>query len=401
MRSPLSAAAAGLADRLVAWRRDLHRRPELGFEEHRTAAFVESVLRDLGVDEIRTGVGRTGVVGVLRPAAGASAPPVLLRADMDALPIQEIPGRPYGSETPGVMHACGHDGHMAMLLGAATLLAERRDELPCDVVLCFQPGEEGMGGAREMIADGVLEWTGARSAFALHLWSMFPLGTAHVRPGPIMAAQDEFVATFRGRGGHGAEPHRSRDPILAAATAVTALQNVVARFVDPLESAVVTVGSMHGGTAPNVIPNDATLHGTMRSFRGEVREILRERARATCEGVASAAGCEVDFELRPGYPATVNDPAAVDRVRDLAGAVFGPEGVVETPPLAAAEDFAYFLREVPGAFVLVGAGNAEAGITAPHHSPEFDIDERALPLGAALLASIALHVGPSRGSGAP
>jgi len=386
-RPDLGASAERLAPLLVAWRRDLHRHPELGFEEHRTAAFLADRLERLDI-EVRRGVGRTGVVGVVR-AKEASGPPVLLRADMDALPIQEVDGREYGSTVPGRMHACGHDGHMAMLLGAATLIASHRERLERDVVLCFQPGEEGMGGAREMIADGVLAWTGARSAFAVHLWSPYPAGTLHVRPGPTMAAQDEFEAIVVGRGGHGAMPHDARDPVLAASLGVVAVQNVVSRFVDPVQPAVVSIGSLHAGTAPNVVPDEASLRGTLRSFDETVRAVLRDRVREALEGAARACGCELRFELRPGYPAVVNDDAAAARVRATAARVFGADAVHEPPPIAAAEDFAYFLREVPGAFAFVGAGNSEAGITAPHHSPAFDIDESVLPKGARLLAEIA------------
>jgi amidohydrolase len=377
-----------LAATLSTWRRALHRRPELGFEEHETAAFVADHLREIGL-EVETGVATTGVVGVLR-AERASRPAVLLRADMDALPIQEVPGRSYGSEVPGRMHACGHDGHMAMLLGAATVLTALRAGLTRDVVFCFQPGEEGFGGADAMIREGVLEKHGVGEAYGLHLWSLFPAGTIQVRPGPAMAAQDEFEATVRGRGGHGALPHRAIDPIVAAAQALVALQSVVARSIDPIRPAVVTVGSFHAGAAPNVIPDTATMRGTMRSFDEGVRDTLRARVREVFEGSAAAAGCTVDFKLLPGYPAVVNDAAAVERVRRLAAEVVGGDHVVEPDPMAAAEDFAYFLRRVPGAFVFIGAGNAARGITAPHHAAQFDIDEAALPVGAELLARIAL-----------
>lgn len=380
--------AQRLAGQLIAWRRDLHRNPELGFEVHRTAALVAERLGSLGL-EVRRGIGRTGVVGLLR-APTPRGPAVLLRADMDALPIQEVEGREYGSQVPGRMHACGHDGHTAMLLGAASLLAARRDALVRDVVFCFQPAEEGEGGARAMLDDGVLEIVPTGSAFALHLWSLFPSGTLHVRSGPIMAAQDEFTAVLIGRGGHGALPHHAVDPIVAAAQAVVALQSVVARSVDPVQPAVVTVGSFHAGSAPNVIPAEARLEGTMRSFSDPVRELLRARVRQVFAGSAEAAGCRLDFELRQGYPAVVNDPGAVERVRSAGRAVFGEDRVQEPAPMAAAEDFAFVLERVPGAFVLVGAGNVKRGITAPHHSPSFDIDESVLPRGAELLARLAL-----------
>jgi amidohydrolase len=374
---------------MVEWRRALHRHPELGFEEHRTAAFIAERLRSLGL-EVRTEIARTGVVGVLR-APEAAGPAVLLRSDMDALPVQEIEGREYGSRVPGKMHACGHDGHMAMLLGAATVLCEHRDELRRDVVFCFQPAEEGQGGAREMLDAGILQDTGTGSAYAVHLWSPFPAGTIHMRSGPTMAAQDEFAARVIGRGGHGALPHRAVDPVVAAAHAITALQTVVARTVDPVAAAVVTVGSVHGGSAPNVIPDEVSLRGTLRSFSEEVRETLRERVGELFDGTARAHGCVPDLHFEPGFPAVVNDLPATARAREIAIEVVGEENVAEHPPMAASEDFAYFLREVPGTFIFLGAGNEERGITAPHHSAEFDIDESALPRGAELLARLALR----------
>jgi amidohydrolase len=390
----LRQGADRLAAEIVGWRRDLHRHPELGFEEHRTAERVAERLRDLGL-EVRTGVAGTGVLGLLRAgSASAPTPAVLLRADMDALPIQEIDGREYGSTVPGRMHACGHDGHVAMLLGAATLLSARRTSLTRDVLFCFQPAEEGLGGAERMIEDGALSWVEVGSAYALHLWSGTPAGVAQVRSGPMMAAQDEFGVRIVGRGGHGALPHLCRDPIVAAAQAVAALQAVVARAVDPIEAAVVTVGTIHAGTAPNVIPEVAEISGTLRSFTPAVRETLRQRVGAVFEGTARAGGCRAELELRPGFPAVVNDPVAVAVARQAARAVFGAAGVEEPAPLAAAEDFAYFLQKRPGAFLLVGARNEARGITASHHSPSFDIDESVLPRGAELLARLALHPGP-------
>ncbi len=388
MADELKRRVADLTGPLVAWRRALHKRPELGFAEHETAAFIAARLRELEMD-VKTGVAKTGVVGVLR-AKAPSRPPVLLRADMDALPISETPGRSYGSEIAGKMHACGHDGHMAMLLGAASVLSAVRERTDRDVVFCFQPGEEGFGGADAMIREGVLSENGVAEAYGLHLWSLFPVGTVQVRSGPTMAAQDEFVAAMVGKGGHGAMPHEACDPVVAAAQAVVALQSVVARSIDPIQPAVVSIGSLHAGTAPNVIPDTATMHGTLRSFDEGVREILRRRVREVLEGTAAAAGCRLDYTLSPGYPAVVNDPDAALRVRRHAALVVGETNVVEPAPMAAAEDFAYFLRQVQGAFAFIGAGNVARGITAPHHAPQFDIDESALPIGTELLVRIAL-----------
>lgn len=385
----LRAAADALAGRLVEWRRALHRHPELGFEETWTSAFVKERLEALSI-EVREGMADTGLAGILR-APQAREGGVLLRADMDALPIQEVAGREYGSEIEGRMHACGHDGHMAMLLGAAELLAARRDDLPGDVVLCFQPAEEGRGGAQRMIREGVLDLVKIETVYALHLWSQFEAGTVQVRSGPVMAAQDEFTAQVVGKGGHGALPHTTRDPIPAAARGVLALQSIVSREVDPVEPAVVTVGRFEGGTAPNVIPDRVRLDGTLRSFGDEVRQLLRRRVEEVLRGAAEAAGCRLEMDLRPGYPAVVNDAGAVEAVRSAARSVVGESGLREHAPLLAAEDFAYFLRERPGAFVFVGAGNAGRGIDAPHHSPAFDIDESALPRGAELLARLALR----------
>jgi amidohydrolase len=384
--------ARRLEPELVAWRRRLHRRPELAFEERETARFVAERLRAEGF-EVHEGLAGTGVVGILRALHGPSPrPAVLLRADMDGLPIQEVSGREYGSELPGRMHACGHDGHVAMLLGAARLLAARRSELRQDVVVCFQPGEEGAGGARKMIEAGVLGLASVRWAFAIHLWSLYPEGTIHVRSGPSLAAQDEFTARLKGPGGHGGMPHLAADPVVAACQAVVALQAVVSRSVDPLEAAVLTVGSVEAGSAPNVIPEVAELRGTLRSFREEVRALLVRRLREVLEGAARAGGCGLELELRPGYPAVVNDPRAVEKVRRAARETVGEGRLFESPPLAVSEDFAYFLERVPGALVLLGAGDPARGIDAPHHSPRFDISESALKVGAELFARLALDL---------
>jgi amidohydrolase len=381
-------AAERIFDDLVRWRRELHRRPELGFEERETAAFVSGHLEDLEL-EIHSGIAQTGVAAVLR-APSAKEPAVLLRADMDGLPIQEVAGREYGSNVAGLMHACGHDGHVAMLLGAARLLAERRDDLVRDVLFCFQPAEESRGGAEAMIRDGVLELVEIGAVYGLHLWSQEQTGTVLVRPGPAMAAADEFTADVVGQGGHGAMPQAARDPIVAAAQAVVALQSIVARGVDPGEPAVVTVGAINGGSATNIIPERVNLRGTLRSYSGEVRQFLQRRVEEVLRSTAEAAGCRSEFEIGAGFPVLVNDPAAVEHVRREAARLLGEDNVRDPGLMPVSEDFACFLEKRPGAFALLGAGNSATGMTAPHHSPDFDFDEAALALGAALLARLAL-----------
>lgn len=374
---------------LRAWRRDFHRYPELAFQEHRTSAFVAARLRALGL-EVRTGVGRTGVVGLIRSPSG-DGPAVLLRADMDALPTLEASDAEYRSTVPGVMHACGHDGHTAMLLGAATLLASRRAALPHPVVLCFQPAEEIAGGALAMIEDGVLDMHPVGWAFGIHLWSELPAGGVHTRSGLLMASADLFTACITGRGGHGAQPHLAADPVVAAAQAVVALQAIVSRAVDPLETAVVSIGRFEAGSAPNSIPDTATLAGTTRAFSAPVRELLLARLRAVLEGCAAMHGCRAELDVQRGTPPLVNDPAAVAMLRREAAHVVGEGNVREMTPMTGGEDFAYFLERVPGAFAFLGARHEERGIMHPHHhSPRFDIDESVLPAGAELLARLAL-----------
>jgi amidohydrolase len=380
-----------IASDIITWRRRIHQQPELGFEEHETAALVEGHLKKLGL-EVQTGIARTGVAAILR-AAESEGPAVLLRADMDALPIQEVEGREYGSRVDGLMHACGHDGHVAMLLGAATILAGCRDRLKRDVLFCFQPAEEGRGGAESMIREGVLDLVETGSVYALHLWSQAEAGTVHVRPGPALAANDEFTADIVGVGGHGAMPQAARDPIVAAAQGVLALQSIVARGVDPMQAAVVTVGAIQGGSATNVIPDRVRLLGTLRSYSDDVRQLLRRRVREVLQSSAEAGECRLELELREGFPVTVNDAGAVELVRRVAAEQFGADKVIDPGLLPASEDFSLFLQQRPGAFIFLGAGNAAKGINAPHHSPEFDIDESALPMGAELLARLALQSG--------
>jgi amidohydrolase len=380
---------------VVADRRHLHQHPELGFQEVETSRFVTERLRALGVDDIRTGIAQTGVTGLIRgtkPSGGAGpGKTVLLRADMDALPIQEENEVDYRSAHDGVMHACGHDGHTAMLLGVTRLLLDRRDRFAGTVKVLFQPAEEGLGGARPMIEAGVLEDPKVDAAFGMHIAQAQPLGTIGVRPGPAMAASDRFEIVIHGVGGHGARPHSAVDPIAVGAQIVVALQTIVARETDPLEPAVVTVGAFRAGEANNVIPDTAELRGTVRSFNQAERERLRERIEALVQGIAAAMRAEVEINYRFGYPPTVNDPAMTEVVRGAALEVVGPERLLDEPPHMGAEDFSYFLEAVPGSFFFVGSKNPERGLIWGHHHPKFDFDEAALGTGIETMVTTVLR----------
>jgi amidohydrolase len=380
--------AHALQDQLVAWRRDLHMHPELGFEEQRTAGLVAEHLARLGY-RVYTGVAQTGVVGLLQGAR--PGPTVMLRFDMDALPIQEQNRVEYASQTPGVMHACGHDGHVAIGLGTATLLQRHRRELAGTVKLVFQPGEEGMNGAEVMIKEGTLDDYGPRPdvAFALHLWNPLPLGQAGLTVGPTMAAADHWSLTVQGRGGHGALPHQTTDPVVATAQIISALQTIVSRNVDPEKTAVVTVGTIDGGTAFNVIPDQVQLSGTIRTFEAEIREMVLSRLDGLCQGVATGMGVKAELQVKVLTPATVNDAAATALMRQVVQEVLGEQNVCDDHRTMGSEDMAYFLREVPGCFMFLGSANAERGLDYPHHNPRFDFDEAALPLGVAILTETA------------
>ncbi|PKO21376.1 MAG: amidohydrolase [Chloroflexi bacterium HGW-Chloroflexi-1] len=380
------AEAEGLLDQLVAWRRDLHRHPELGYHETRTAALVARVLRDLGC-EVRTGVGRTGVVGLLR--GGRPGPTVMLRADMDALPIQEESEAPYASQAPGVMHACGHDGHVAMVLGAATLLARHAATLPGRVLLVFQPAEEGDGGAAAMIADGALADPVPDAAFGLHLWNAMPMGRVCAQAGLFMASADVLRIHIHGRGGHGALPHEAVDAIAVTGQVLSALQTIVSRNVDPQEIAVLTIGTVRGGAAFNIIAEQVALEGTIRTFSPAVRETVLTRLRVLLDGITVGMGASYTLAVQTVAPTVVNDPAVSELARAAAVQVVGNTAVAWRPPLMVSEDFAEYQRYVPSCFMLLGSGNAALGLNAPHHNPRFDFDERVLPIGVALLATAA------------
>ncbi len=371
-------------------RRDFHRHPELGHQEVRTAGIVARELQALGL-EVTTGVGKTGVVAIIE--GGKPGPVLLLRADMDALPIVEQTGAEYASLTPGVMHACGHDAHTAILLTVAKLLNSIRRELPGSVKLVFQPAEEGMGGAEGMIDDGVLENPRVDVTLGLHVWNEQPVGWLGLAAGPTMAGTEIFKVRISGKGGHGAIPNLAIDPILAGAQVVSALQSIVSRNTPPLKSAVVSVTTFHGGEAFNVIPPFVELSGTIRTFDLDVREMVLRRFNEIVEGVAGGLGCTAEIEHTRMTPALINDARVAGVAQDVARRVL-PDSQVETvgPFTMGGEDFAFMMEKVPGLFMFVGSANAEKGLDFGHHHPKFDIDEASLPRAAALMAATAVEL---------
>jgi amidohydrolase len=381
-------AARALRAELVETRREIHRHPELMYQERRTAALVADRLTALGIEH-RKGVGGTGVVGVIR--GGRPGKTVLLRADMDALPIDEATGLPFASETPGLMHACGHDGHTAMLLGAAKLLATRRDEIAGNVVLMFQPAEEGGAGAKRMIEEGVLANPSVDAAFALHVDGERPVGMIGVRPGFIAAAADHFEIEVQGRGGHAAFPHAAVDPIVVASHLVIAIQTILSREVSPLDSAVVTVANVSAGLAANVIPETARLIGTVRTASEPVRDHIEARLRELASGIAGGMRASADVTYIRGYPAVINDAAMTTVVEQSAIELLGRDGLCRPDPLMGSEDFAFVLQRVPGAFFLLGVRDPAWREPKMVHSSAFDLNEDALPIGTAMLASCALR----------
>ncbi len=359
----------------------LHRCPELGNQEHQTAAIIRRRLEELGVEY--TPMLDTGTVAVIR--GGQPGKTIGFRADIDALPIQEDTGLPYTSRTPGVMHACGHDFHVAALLGAAELLMRRRTELRGNVKLFFQPDEEGDGGAERMIAAGCLENPHVDAMLCCHTSSVIPTGTISVRSGPICAASNTFLVTLRGKGSHGAKPHLGTDVIVAGAQVVTALQTIVSRRTSPTDPVVVTVGSFHAGTAGNILPEEAVLCGTLRTMGGATRERVKEHFRSIVSGIAAGMGVEADISILDSYTGCRNDLAMTDLVRQAAGKVLGEQNVLElAEPSLGTDDFGYFSDTVPGCYYYVGVGNEEKGFTCPNHNPHFAVDPEALPLAAAL-----------------
>jgi amidohydrolase len=375
---PIINRVADLQPDIMAWRRDIHAHPELLYDVHRTAAFVADRLREFGCDEVATGLGRTGVVGVIKgrkPPDGADVKVIGLRADMDALPIEEQTNLPYASKTSGKMHACGHDGHTAMLLGAAQYLAETRN-FAGDAIVIFQPAEEGGAGAAAMIKDGLMDRFAIDQVYGMHNGPGIPLGSFAIRSGPIMAATDSIDIRIEGLGGHAARPHKCIDSVLVGAQLITALQSIVARSVDPLDSAVISICEFHAGNARNVIPQTAELKGTVRTLKPDVRKLVEKRVREVVAGVAQITGARIELDYEPGYPVTVNHAAQTDFATRVAKEVAGDGNVHEMPPMMGAEDFAYMLEARPGAFIFCGNGDS-AGL----HHPAYNFNDDAIVYG--------------------
>ncbi|MCM2290762.1 M20 family metallopeptidase [Allorhizobium sp. BGMRC 0089] len=372
---PVLNRASELQEEVTGWRRHLHQQPELLFDVHQTAAFVAEKLKEFGCDTVKTGIGKTGVVGIIKGNRGEGRT-IGLRADMDALPISEITGAPWASKVPGKMHACGHDGHTAMLLGAAKYLAETRN-FAGSVAVIFQPAEEGGGGGLAMVEDGMMESFGISQVFGMHNAPGIPLGDFAIRKGSLMAASDTFEITVSGKGSHAATPHLSVDPVLASAHIVIALQSIVSRGTDPLESLVISVTTTHGGDAYNVIPMDVKLTGTVRTLLPQIRDFAEKRLKEVAEATAAAHGAVAHVHYHRGYPVTFNHADETDFAASVAAKISGDSHVkTDMAPKMGAEDFSYMLESRPGAFIFLGVGD-----TANLHHPAYDFNDEAIPYG--------------------
>jgi amidohydrolase len=372
-----------LTSQLTVWRRDFHRHPETAFEEQWTSSVLRKFLEDHDIP-VQV-MAKTGLRGVLEGKPGGKT--VALRADIDALPLKEEGDKEYISVNPGATHACGHDGHMAILMGVIELLCRRKETLQGNVVFLFQPSEERIpGGAKLMMEEGALE--GVDAIFGLHLWQLLATGVVGLVKGAMMAQPDKFTICIRGKGGHGSMPHQTVDPILVASHLVVNIQSIASRNVDPLKPVVISFGTIEGGTIYNIIPEEVLLTGTVRSFDSDVQELSENRLKEITDATCAAFGATADFLYEKGYPPLVNDESMVDFVAHIAGRIFGEDKVQEIDPVMGGEDFAYFLRKVPGAFLFFGMGD---GMEYPHHHPAFDIDEKALPQATLLMTSLALE----------
>ncbi|UDL88126.1 M20 family metallopeptidase [Mesorhizobium sp. PAMC28654] len=372
---PILNRAAEMQDEVAGWRRHIHQTPELNFDVFKTAAFVTEKLKEFGCDDVVTGLGKTGVVGVIHGRRGKGET-IGLRADMDALPLNEITGKPYASTIPGKMHACGHDGHTAMLLGAAKYLAETRN-FAGSVAVIFQPAEEGGGGGNEMVKDGMMERFGIGKVFGMHNMPGLAVGQFAIRPGPIMAATAEFTITVKGRGGHAAMPHGTIDPIVITSQLVGALQTIASRSTDPVEAVVVSVTKFHAGDAYNIIPESAEIAGTVRTLKKEIANKAEERIRAICAGLSTAFGAKIDVDFQSNYPVTFNHADETVFAGDVAAVVAGDSHVHRAiQPVMGGEDFSYMLEARPGAFIFIGNGDS-AGL----HNPAYDFNDEIIPHG--------------------
>jgi hippurate hydrolase len=380
---PVINRIAAMQDEVAGWRQDLHRHPEIGFEVHRTAGLVTERLRAFGCDEVVPGVGRTGVVGVIKGRKTGSGKVMGLRADMDALPIHEATGLPYASQTAGKMHACGHDGHTSMLLGAARYLCETRN-FDGTVCVIFQPNEEGLTGGVAMLADGLLDRFGIEEVYGIHTWPGTEIGTFGIRPSALLAAADRFTIRIAGKGAHAMAPHTSIDPVLVAAHTITALQSIASRAINPLDAVVVSTCMVHAGEAFNVIPETATLAGTVRTLSEEVRDTVEAQLTKLAEATATAFGASATVSYERAVPVTVNDPDKTRLATEVARAIVGESKVDDNvPPAMGAEDFAHMLKRRPGAYILIGNGSGP-GL----HTPGFDFNDAALPFGISYLVRL-------------
>ncbi|MCQ8870247.1 M20 family metallopeptidase [Mesorhizobium sp. LMG17149] len=380
---PILNRAAEMQDEVAGWRQHLHQTPELNFDVFKTAAFVTEKLKAFGCDDVVTGLGKTGVVGIIRGRQG-EGPTIGLRADMDALPLNEVSGKPYASTIPGKMHACGHDGHTAMLLGAAKYLAETRN-FTGSVAVIFQPAEEGGGGGNEMVKDGMMERFDISRVFGMHNMPGLPVGQFAIRPGPIMAATAEFTITVRGKGGHAAMPHGTIDPIVITSQLVGALQTIASRSTDPVEAVVVSVTKFHAGDAYNIIPETAEIAGTVRTLRKEIAKKSEERIRSICDGLATAFGAKIEVDYQANYPVTFNHAEETVFAGDVAMSVAGDAHVHRgIQPVMGGEDFSYMLEARPGAFIFIGNGD-----TAGLHNPAYDFNDEVIPHGMSYWVKLA------------
>lgn len=383
--------AEELEEKVIKFRRDFHAHPELSWKEERTSKVIEQVLKELGFENVRRGFGGTesGVVGDI--TGRKEVPLIALRADIDALPIEEEADVPWRSINKGVMHACGHDAHAAILLGVAHMLALLKDKLPCKVRLIFQPAEESgvRSGARQLIEEGALD--GVEAIWGLHVWSSLPAGKIGYRSGPTMASADIWGVEIKGKGGHGSRPHEAIDPTIAAASIVLSLQTIISRELDPQETAVLSIGRLESGSAPNVIPEKALIQGNIRTTNSIVRDELPGSIGRIAKGIGSALRCEVKTNFIPVYPVTVNDPDMVETLKKVASAMFGDQSLTEMPIVMGSEDFSFYQQKVPGVIFFLGMADSQKGTDAEHHNPTFKTNDGVLKKGVALLTALVME----------